>query len=119
MSLSLQRFLSIQAPVPQTGGLTEGAITARHLGSVFLFPERFMQNCTHSARGPRLAAESSTCKLCCDTHPEAQWTGCESSPAIWESTLEIRLKPDFQNLPSPAGHRVKARYELRSYGEKL
>lgn len=61
-SLGLQGFLSIQAPVPRPGGLTEGATTVRQLGSVFLFPERFMQSCTHSACGPRLPAESSTCQ---------------------------------------------------------
>lgn len=53
-SLRLQGVLSTQAPVPQAGGLTEGAVTARELGSVFLFPERFMQNWTRSACGPGL-----------------------------------------------------------------
>lgn len=45
--------------------------------------------------------------------------GCESSPAICKSASEIRLKLDFKNFPSSAGQRPKARYKVRSHGEKL
>lgn len=73
--------------VSRTGGLTEGAITVRPVGSIFLFPERFLQNCTHSTCGLRLPAESSTCKTLPWLTPGSQQAGCEGSPVIWGKHL--------------------------------
>lgn len=41
------------------------------------------------------------------------------SSAICESPSGIRLKPDFKNFLNSAGQRVKAKYKVRSHGEKL